>query len=70
MVESLRRDTLKALGRGLKVCELKGIRLSQEDCHRLISICNMLQRAGDVGSWRNEITSTAVADVLVKYKIW
>lgn len=74
MYEDLKRDILKVMGSGKdgqRYYQLKGIKVSREDCQSLMTLCGLYEREGEISEpWKDKITSTAIAEVLVKYKMW
>ena len=70
MYLELKRDILKAMSTPRTVYSLKGIKVSREDCQSLMTLCNLYEREGDIGNWRDAVTSTPIAEVLIKYKMW
>ena len=71
MYDQLRRDILKALGKDQKYYQLKGVRVTKEDCQSLMTYCGLYEREGEISDpWKEKVTSTAIAEVLVKYGMW
>lgn len=71
MYEDLKRDILKAMRNPQKWYSLKGVKCSKEDCQSLMTLCGLYEREGEISEpWKEKITSTAIAEVLVKYKMW
>ena len=71
MYRELKKDILKALAKEQRTYELKGIKVTREDCASLITLCGLYEREGEISDpWKDKVTSTAIADVLIKYKMW
>ena len=71
MYRELKRDILKALAKDQRVYELKGIKVNREECASLITLCGLYEREGFIDEpWKDKISSTSIAEVLVKYKMW
>lgn len=75
MYMKLKMDILKLMSkrdeRSQKTFTLRGIDgLDADDLTNLLSLCELYEREGDIGGWRDKITRTRVAEVLVKYGMW
>lgn len=73
MYLDLKRDILKILSKGERKesYSLKGIDgLEGDDLNNLLKLCNLYEREGDLGNYRDIITHKPMIDVLVKYKMW
>lgn len=74
MYLELKMDILKILSKGQsgKTFTLRGIDgLDGDDMTNLLSLCGLYEREGEISEpWKEKITHTRVAEVLVKYKMW
>lgn len=72
MYQKLKLDILKTMSKGDRAFyDLKGIRVSKEDCQSLMTYCNLYEREGEISDpWKEKVTSTAIAEVLMKYQMW
>lgn len=70
---SLHRDILEIIGDDSRKApfELKGVEdLDGMDMTSLLLMCNLYERNGTLGNWRDHITSTKIAEVLINYGMW
>lgn len=73
-MNDLKRDILKTLGKGQsgRTFTLRGVNnLDGEDMASLLSLCNLYDNEGEISEpWKEKITRTRIAEVLVKYQMW
>lgn len=71
MYRELKRDILKAMAKEQTYYNLKGVKVSREDCQSLVTLCGLYEREGEISEpWKEKITSTPIAEVLIKYRMW